>query len=112
MSGIFDTHAHYCDKRFENEFEGGASALLSAVFANGVDKIINVGTNTAHNLQVIAMASEYEGMYAAVGIHPSDIDDEVSIEDAISNYYLLKHAENNGTEIVKSAYFGGELDGK
>ena len=35
-----------------------------------------------------------------------------SIEDAISNYYLLKHAENNGTEIVKSAYFGGELDGK
>lgn len=35
-----------------------------------------------------------------------------SIADAISNYYLLKHAENNGTEIVKSAYFGGELDGK
>ena len=48
MSGIFDTHAHYTDKRFENEFEGGASALLSAVFANGVDKIINVGTNTAN----------------------------------------------------------------
>ncbi|MBQ2241306.1 MAG: TatD family hydrolase [Clostridia bacterium] len=96
MSGIFDTHAHYCDKRFENEFEGGASALLSAVFANGVDKIINVGTNTAHNLQVIAMASEYEGMYAAVGIHPSDIDDEVSLEDAISKLRVLldKRAEN------------------
>ena len=96
MSGIFDTHAHYCDKRFENEFEGGASALLSAVFANGVDKIINVGTNTAHNLQVIAMASEYEGMYAAVGIHPSDIDDEVSLEDAISKLRALldKRAEN------------------
>lgn len=35
-----------------------------------------------------------------------------SIENAISDYYLLKHAENNGTEIVNSAYFGGEIDGK
>ncbi len=89
MSGIFDTHAHYCDKRFENEFEGGASALLSAVFANGVDKILNVGTNTANNTRVIAMASEYDGMYAAVGIHPSDIDEEVSLEDAIANLRTL-----------------------
>lgn len=35
-----------------------------------------------------------------------------SIEDTISDYYLLKHAENNGTEIINSAYFGGEIDGK
>ena len=35
-----------------------------------------------------------------------------SIENAISDYYLLKHAENNGTEIINSAYFGGEIDGK
>ena len=96
MSGIFDTHAHYTDKRFENEFEGGASALLSAVFANGVDKIINVGTNTANNTRVVEMASEYEGMYAAVGIHPSDIDEEVSLEDAIAKLRALldKRAEN------------------
>ena len=96
MSGIFDTHAHYCDKRFENEFEGGASALLSAVFANGVDKIINVGTNTANNAQVVSMASNYDGMYAAVGIHPSDIDDEISLEDAIAKLRALfdKREEN------------------
>ncbi len=96
MSGIFDTHAHYCDKRFENEFEGGASALLSAVFGNGVDKIINVGTNTVNNMQVVAMASCYDGMYAAVGIHPSDIDEEISLDDAISKLRALldKRAEN------------------
>ena len=34
-----------------------------------------------------------------------------SIENAISDYYLLRHAENNGTEIVTSAYFGGEING-
>ena len=89
MSGIFDTHAHYTDKRFENEFEGGASALLSAVFANGVDKIVNVGTNTANSLEAVKMASQYEGMYAAVGIHPSDIDEEDSLETAIANLRTL-----------------------
>ncbi len=89
MSGIFDTHAHYTDKRFENEFEGGASALLSAVFANGVEKIINVGTNTANSFEVIKMASGYDGMYAAVGIHPSDVDEEESLEDAMAKLRAL-----------------------
>ena len=89
MSGIFDTHAHYCDKRFENEFEGGASALLSAVFANDVDKIINVGTNTANSVEAIEMAAKYEGMYAAAGIHPSDVDEEISLDDAIAKLRAL-----------------------
>ena len=84
MSGIFDTHAHYTDKRFENEFEGGASALLSALYENGVDKIINVGTNTKNSAEAIEMAKNYEGMYVAVGIHPSDVDEEISLEDALA----------------------------
>ena len=70
--GLFDTHAHYTDKRFDTEYEGGAGELLRAVFASGVEKIVNVGTNYENSLEVIAQASKYDGMYAAVGIHPSD----------------------------------------
>ena len=84
MKGIFDTHAHYTDKSFETKFEGGASALLSALYENGVDKIINVGTNTKNSAEAIEMAKNYEGMYVAVGIHPSDIDEESSLEDAFA----------------------------
>ena len=84
MAGIFDSHAHYTDERFEAKFEGGVSALLSELFSGGVDKILNVGTNTANSLEVVKMASEYDGMYAAVGIHPSDVDEEISLEDAIA----------------------------
>ena len=84
MKGIFDTHAHYTDKSFETKFEGGASALLSALYENGVDKIINVGTNTKNSAEAIEMAKNYEGMYVAVGIHPSDIDEEISLEDALT----------------------------
>ena len=89
MSGIFDTHAHYCDERFETKFEGGASALLSALFANGVDKIINVGTNTANSARAVEMAREFEHMYVAAGIHPSDIDEEISLEDAMTKLRAL-----------------------
>ena len=84
MKGIFDTHAHYTDKSFETKFEGGASALLSALYENGVDKIINVGTNTKNSAEAIEMAKNYEGMYVAVGIHPSDVDEEISLEDALA----------------------------
>ena len=70
--GLFDTHAHYTDDRFMTEYEGGAEALLRAVFASGVEKIVNVGTNYENSLAVIEQAAKYEGLYAAVGIHPGD----------------------------------------
>ena len=69
---LFDTHAHYTDKRFETEQEGGAEGLLCALFADGVGKIINVATNCENALEVIEQSKKYEGMYAAVGIHPND----------------------------------------
>ena len=70
--GLFDTHAHYTDRRFETEYEGGAEALLRAVFASGVEKIVNVGVDYENSLEVISQAAKYDGMYAAVGIHPGD----------------------------------------
>jgi len=78
--GLFDTHAHYTDRRFKTEYEGGAESLLRAVFASGVEKIVNVGTNYENSLEVIAQAAKYDGMYAAVGIHPSDCKDCEDIE--------------------------------
>lgn len=70
--GIFDTHAHYFDRRFENEVEGGAHAILSEIMPNPVDCIINVGTNCKSSRRAVRQAAEYDGMYAAVGIHPED----------------------------------------
>ena len=70
--GLFDTHAHYTDNRFETEYEGGADELLRTVFTSGVDRIVNVGVDYENSLEVIAQAAKYDGMYAAVGIHPSD----------------------------------------
>ena len=71
-SGIFDSHAHYFDRRF-NEISGGADEILQGtVFGRGVEGVINVGTNNTNNLICIEQASKYKKMYAAVGIHPED----------------------------------------
>lgn len=65
---IFDTHAHYFDRKFEGE----ADAILQSFMPDPITRIINVGTNLQNSKRAIAQAKQYEGMYAAVGIHPED----------------------------------------
>ena len=71
MAGLFDTHAHYFDSRY-NEEGIDTDALLNDIFSGGVEHIVNVGTNDENSLLAIEQAKKYDGMYAAVGIHPSD----------------------------------------
>ena len=69
MLKIFDTHAHYYDRRFG---ETGADEILTAIMPSPVCKIVNVGTDCENSRVAIRQAAKYEGMYAAVGIHPGD----------------------------------------
>lgn len=72
---IFDSHAHYFDRRFLTDAEGPtADELLPQILAPSgiVSHIINVGTNVQSSVQAVEQAARYEGMYAAVGIHPED----------------------------------------
>ena len=69
---IFDTHAHYFDKRFA-ELEGGAEALLeSERFKETVCGVINVATNCDNAERCLEQVAKYDFMYAAIGIHPGD----------------------------------------
>ena len=71
--GIIDSHAHYFDRRFEEELEGGADVLLGeTVFPKGIAAIVNVGTDPKNCIKCVSQARRYGNMYAAVGIHPED----------------------------------------
>ena len=75
--GIFDSHAHYFDRRFQAE-QDGADGILQTIMPRPVSNVINVGTNLQNSKLAIEQAARYDGMYAAVGIHPEDchyIDD-------------------------------------
>lgn len=68
---IFETHAHYDDEKFTQD----RADVVAAVFASGVRPIINVGASISTTKSTMELASHYDGMYAAVGVHPSDIAD-------------------------------------
>ena len=95
MEPLFDSHAHYYDSRFA-ALEGGADALLEALFREGVGYIINVGTDPNNSKTVIAEAARWQGMYATVGIHPGDCQwiDHDKVEGALDEIErLVMHRE-------------------
>ncbi|MGI6167931.1 MAG: TatD family hydrolase [Eubacteriales bacterium] len=77
---LFDVHAHYTDPRFAAEYPGGADALLPEIMPYPVGWVINIATNLDNAEEVIAQASRYPGMYAAAGIHPTDLSPDMSLE--------------------------------
>ncbi len=84
MNRIFDTHAHYTDARF-NDYPGGADALIEEMMsAGGVGTILNVSVDTKNSLEVVAQCQRHAGMYAAVGVHPTEIANECSLSSALS----------------------------
>ena len=86
---FFDTHAHYIDSRYKEEFLGGADALLKEVFESDVERIVNVGTNIENSKAACEMAARYEGMYAAVGIHPMDCKELPDVDTTLADLEAL-----------------------
>ena len=96
MSKLFDVHAHYTDKRFDNEYPGGADALLEKLFSENVGHIVNISTNINNAREVIAQSTRYDGMYAAVGIHPTDIVADADFDDEMNSLCaMLEEAKKN-----------------
>lgn len=84
---IFETHAHYDDEAFREDRE----ALFDEMFANDIDTIINVGASFAGCEQSVALADSHEKIYAAVGIHPEDVEELTEARMA----WLKKTASEN-----------------
>ena len=110
-SGIIDSHAHYFDRRFANEIDGGADRLLKEkVFPSGIEAIINVGTDPNNAQICIDQAKKYPNMYAAIGVHPTDcqhIDDDVDTAVGKIRSYLdtdEKRAENKIVAVGEIGY--------
>lgn len=65
---IFESHAHYDDKAFEEDRE----ELLAKLRENGIGYVVNVSSDLASVERTLALAKKYPFVYAAVGVHPSD----------------------------------------
>jgi len=118
---IFETHAHYDDEKFDLDRVELLSHLLRE---NNIGKIVNVGATFKGCKESIALAEKYDDVYAAIGIHPEEIDeinDEViewlrqnssnpkvvAIGEIGLDYYWVKEEEQRGKQRL---WFNKQMD--
>ena len=67
---IFETHAHYDDEKFDGDRE----ELIAELREAGIGHVINVGASIESTKTTLELVKKHDFMYAAVGVHPSDVD--------------------------------------
>ncbi|MCF7729566.1 MAG: TatD family hydrolase [Chthoniobacterales bacterium] len=69
---LIETHAHLDDPRFTHDLD----AVIARAHAAGVTHIITIGTNMESNRSALHLAERYPSIYAALGIHPTNVSGE------------------------------------
>ena len=76
---LIDTHCHI-NMMLKKTFDvllspdelAQARAIVAAATDAGVTRIINVGTSVAESINCVKLATQYQEIWAAVGLHPND----------------------------------------
>lgn len=66
---IFDTHAHYDDKQFDED----RHEVLSGLAENDVKKVVNISADWNSIEKTVELTRQYPFVYGAVGIHPDAV---------------------------------------
>ena len=67
---IFDTHCHLNSEELYNNID----EVIASAKVVGVDKFLVVGWDIKSSYLAIELANKYPEIYAAIGVHPTDID--------------------------------------
>lgn len=67
---IFDSHAHYTDKAFNDD----RTQLLGSLKESGICGVICCGADLKSSEESALLAEKYDYIYFACGIHPEEVD--------------------------------------
>ena len=73
---IFDTHAHYDDERFDGKLD----EFWLTPENDNVCGAIHCGINLQSSKNALLLADKYPCLYAAVGIHPQEVNAETTFK--------------------------------
>ena len=122
--GLFDSHAHYNDEKFDNDRDETIKEILSKNISN----IVCAGYNLEGSKQAIEIANKYNEIYATCGISPNDITEEslnelneiekiainkkvVAIGEIGLDYYWVKDNKDKQKELfIKQIEIANRLD--
>lgn len=65
---IFETHAHYDDKAFDEDRE----LLIGQLQKAGIGCVVNIGASLESCKTTIKLMEKYDFFYGALGVHPSE----------------------------------------
>ena len=68
---IFDTHAHYDDKWFDDDRD----ELIQSLPEAGIGRVVNIASSYESVDECLALAHRYDHVYCALGIHPENCAD-------------------------------------
>lgn len=80
---FFDIHSHLHDSAFSDDKE----TLIKEMKDYGVGSI-TVGTDLEHSKQAVALAKDYDNIYATIGLHPADNVTEIFDKEAFTTLLL------------------------
>lgn len=68
---IFDTHAHYDDKQFDEDRD----QILSSMQEQGVGTIVDASATVDSWERVLELTRRYSFVYGMIGVHPDEVGD-------------------------------------
>ena len=83
---IFDTHAHYDDKAFDEDRE----EMLASLPENGIGNVVNVCASINSLRRIIPRTEKYPYVWGAAGVHP-DYAEEMTEETLEEIRKVLQH---------------------
>lgn len=103
---VFDTHAHYDDKKFKGE----AIDIIASLPLHGVCNVLLPGCDVETSKECIKLCENFDYAYAAVGFQPGEINEKTNIKDLEKIEELAKHKKVKAIgEIGLEYYYGKEF---
>jgi len=86
MPRLIDTHAHLDSDIYARELDH----IVKRAHDDGI-WIVTIGNDYESSVRAVALAERYpEGVYAAIGLHPSKVDDNAFAEDKLVDFELFR----------------------
>lgn len=73
---LVDSHCHL-DRLDLSRYDNGLADAVAAAQARGVSKMLCVCISAENKDTVVGIAQNFPGIFASVGVHPSDVEQEV-----------------------------------
>ncbi|MBN1663391.1 MAG: TatD family hydrolase [Deltaproteobacteria bacterium] len=115
---FIDSHAHLELEEYDHDRDEVVQRAKDA----GVEVIITIGIDLADGRKAVALTERYDGVYAAIGVHPHDaggIDDKTyaALKDLAKNKKVVAYGEigldfyrNLSAKDIQIRRFGEQLD--